>query len=463
MDRTIYFNGKKFWVAHNLHHALAHLRHETESKVLWVDALCINQIDIKEREAQVQHMCNIYGSATRVVVWLNASPFGIRQAFQAARRHNPSTRYHFGTVCVVSKLPSSPWWMRVWVVQELIAAKQVIIQCSRDTIEWDRFCGLVDSAIQSHSFDPAGTYLQEYRALKKYGLSKTISASGNNLLELLFAFHMKQATDPRDKIFAFLALSRGGEEDTAIRADYTSESVDVFQDCAVKLINASKSLSVLVLNECIGTSFLSRGIAREFTWCPRWSGSGNNFRATPFWTGPYSYNQPWATASRFSAAGGIDAPSCVVVEEMMRLSGWAADEVVAIGQTTQVTWLKFFSMVKHGAETPHVAAAVDVWRYWGNVLPQWKELAETSSRVPRDTLTTRQAFYTAITAGVYRDGPSSDIVNEEIMPAVKAASYGRTFFVTASGLLGLGPDYFARPKIYRRLSRKLQSQLQANL
>jgi hypothetical protein len=37
---------------------------------LWIDALCINQQDVKERNHQVQHMGSIYGMAKHVLIWL---------------------------------------------------------------------------------------------------------------------------------------------------------------------------------------------------------------------------------------------------------------------------------------------------------------------------------------------------------------------------------------------------------
>jgi hypothetical protein len=44
----------------NLIEALRYLRHPTETRPLWIDALCINQEDITERNKQVQMMGLIY-------------------------------------------------------------------------------------------------------------------------------------------------------------------------------------------------------------------------------------------------------------------------------------------------------------------------------------------------------------------------------------------------------------------
>lgn len=57
----------------NLRSALFHLRHKNEERVIWIDALCINQRDTNERNHQVGQMGRIYSSATRVIAWLGES------------------------------------------------------------------------------------------------------------------------------------------------------------------------------------------------------------------------------------------------------------------------------------------------------------------------------------------------------------------------------------------------------
>lgn len=53
--------------------ALRHLRKSSEERLLWIDAICINQNDEKERSAQVNFMGEIYACAKRVVVWIGPS------------------------------------------------------------------------------------------------------------------------------------------------------------------------------------------------------------------------------------------------------------------------------------------------------------------------------------------------------------------------------------------------------
>lgn len=54
----------------NLKNALLHLRHKSQERVLWIDAICINQNDRQERSQQVGIMRDIYKNASRTIVWL---------------------------------------------------------------------------------------------------------------------------------------------------------------------------------------------------------------------------------------------------------------------------------------------------------------------------------------------------------------------------------------------------------
>lgn len=68
--RIIYLNGLPRTVTSNLAAALHHLRDPYDFLWIWVDALCINQADSRERAQQVSQMGDIYRQAERVLVWL---------------------------------------------------------------------------------------------------------------------------------------------------------------------------------------------------------------------------------------------------------------------------------------------------------------------------------------------------------------------------------------------------------
>jgi hypothetical protein len=61
---------KMLMIKPNLHKALRHLRKESEVVALWLDALCINQLDDSKKNEQVAKMALIYHKAYNVNIWL---------------------------------------------------------------------------------------------------------------------------------------------------------------------------------------------------------------------------------------------------------------------------------------------------------------------------------------------------------------------------------------------------------
>jgi hypothetical protein len=69
--RVISCENQKLKVTVNLRDALWRIRDPTEVRLLWADAICINQHDNEERGFQVRQMPLIYANAERVLVWLD--------------------------------------------------------------------------------------------------------------------------------------------------------------------------------------------------------------------------------------------------------------------------------------------------------------------------------------------------------------------------------------------------------
>ena len=76
----------RFEVRDNLWLALHCLRSESESRQLWIDAICINQNDTSERNHQVGLMGDIYRNASRVMVWLDREGDSSGPAFALLER-----------------------------------------------------------------------------------------------------------------------------------------------------------------------------------------------------------------------------------------------------------------------------------------------------------------------------------------------------------------------------------------
>ncbi|KAF2135365.1 uncharacterized protein K452DRAFT_239048, partial [Aplosporella prunicola CBS 121167] len=68
--KSISLDGYRFPVGENLSSALHQIRRRDEEIKIWIDAICINQNDIPERNSQVEMMGQIYSAAKKVLVWL---------------------------------------------------------------------------------------------------------------------------------------------------------------------------------------------------------------------------------------------------------------------------------------------------------------------------------------------------------------------------------------------------------
>ncbi len=124
--------------------------------LLWADGICINQADVPEKNVQVAMMRRIYESARKVVVWLGPPDSAVEAALREAV---PSlVSMHHNTIATVDqarlalmrpedavgldfthfdsrhlqtlvRLAGRPWFSRIWVVQEFVAARDVCFMC----------------------------------------------------------------------------------------------------------------------------------------------------------------------------------------------------------------------------------------------------------------------------------------------------------------------------------------------
>lgn len=101
----------------NLHVALLHLRDRFFERIIWVDAISINQQDIQERNSQVQRMAMIYAMASRVIVWIGESDDNSDQALEEIHKiaDEQPTENHGEIRKAVLKLLLRPWFRRIWV------------------------------------------------------------------------------------------------------------------------------------------------------------------------------------------------------------------------------------------------------------------------------------------------------------------------------------------------------------
>jgi heterokaryon incompatibility protein (HET) len=107
-----------FKVTKNLHAALLRLRNHSFERIVWVDAVCINQADNQEKAHQIQNMTKIYGQANRVIVWLGGGTDNSDQALEGIRNvaeDEVTDSLEGANQEAILNLLERPWFRRIWV------------------------------------------------------------------------------------------------------------------------------------------------------------------------------------------------------------------------------------------------------------------------------------------------------------------------------------------------------------
>lgn len=241
-----------FQVPSNLEAALKAIRYHdsNETSRIWVDAICINQRDIEERNNQVPLMSNIYGKAQRVYVWLGEEEDDSKMAFDfienqilnlnAFDRLINDNSMH-AEWKAMKKLMMRKWFSRRWIVQEIALAKEAILLCGKHKLDWLKFADAISlfNAVETRTrrLSEVMKSNEEHGHVPDFfGYVPALSATHlvevtNHLFRrrsderrepllsleyLVSTFTAFDATEPRDTIYALLAIAKDTSPQTNI-------------------------------------------------------------------------------------------------------------------------------------------------------------------------------------------------------------------------------------------------------
>lgn len=251
LNDSIVCNGRRLRVTSNLKQALKRIRHATakdirggatretsyeqtsDVKLLWVDAICINQEDLQERSQQVTMMARIFNLCRNLIIWLgepDAGELGVAQSQLLHRQENDGvqkfsfrsllgSKYstHQETVAVLQSIVQRPWFRRRWVIQE--AAPE----------------GVVGFVMLGDAVCPRGRL---ELLLENYGLMNGGNPLGRpvvdrSIFQTLFVFDGSLCEDPRDRVFAIKDLSYHHDR---VEVNYNRDIRDVYLDLARRVV-----------------------------------------------------------------------------------------------------------------------------------------------------------------------------------------------------------------------------------
>lgn len=263
---SINLDGRRLSVTENLYLALRDLRSETTDRTIWVDAVCIDQSNDRERGHQVSQMSHIYRQAEQVIFWLGQPTDttcvimdslklleleslhhrcrdwtstderwkalwlqSVQPALKETITWNLETRQRTG----LEHLLSAPWFKRVWILQEVSNAKTAVV-CSGGKFVSARIFSLAPFLL---GVTPVSHCQAVLDIMPGPSRKHSWWSQSQDLYTLLLKFRASEAGDPRDKIYALLGISSDARDCDSLRPDYTKTLQEVVFNATSFLFN----------------------------------------------------------------------------------------------------------------------------------------------------------------------------------------------------------------------------------
>ena len=263
-------------VTKNLAEALRYIRYKDKRRVLWIDAICVDQKNLKERSSQVKRMADLYRLAERVVVWLGPekedsgyglslleelsskvtvdwthSTVGPRSNETATHWSNPYGELSYGDkeLHAIYLVISCSWFERLWIWQEIHCAKSsAIMMCGFDTIPWMSFRTALFCLASKASWpnNYTSVIFKPFRARVSDLYTLLNSERRVNLIDAMWMTRYCKYTDPKDRVYAIQSLLNSTDEAICIEPDYEQSTSQVYQDVTLRYISHRKDINILM-------------------------------------------------------------------------------------------------------------------------------------------------------------------------------------------------------------------------
>lgn len=265
-------NKKLMPVGHNLYTAMFVLWHKSQIQFtidperdadliqhhFWIDAICINQDDDDERSHQVNLMARIFSEAKCVIAWLGPNSYdsalGICALATGQTEHSTEdvrdvhmsrsdqesvlregSKVKEALQRAVQKMLKRSYWGRMWVVQEFLLPKNLMLLCGHNGVWWERMEQhfLSKSRTELALLWDRGSLVSDHRETSWWNLSEArrrwqasvgqATRVPHTLDQLLGQFHRQKSRDVRDRVYALLSLVKTPAAATSrvLSVDYT--------------------------------------------------------------------------------------------------------------------------------------------------------------------------------------------------------------------------------------------------
>ncbi|KAH7419577.1 heterokaryon incompatibility protein-domain-containing protein [Cadophora sp. MPI-SDFR-AT-0126] len=448
-------------IAHNLTIALRHLRTAEETRVIWVDAICINQENDAEKSREVLQMGAVFSNAKNVVVWLGPSSQDSTLALKTLARlgegvvYDPANhdieyntkawaetlesdkqalRAEFPSWVAIGSLLRREWFERLWVFQEIALASSAIVVVGEYYIDWELFrlgvywIWMMINRINSlpgapNIENPRTNCLEGFLEISNRNLTME-----NFLLSALHLTRMASCSDKRDRLFGIRDILRV-EDRQHIKPDYSLRTEDVYKATTISLINSQMRLGSL-------------------QWCVLQSPPSD--MKLPSWIPDFSFQGLPEVIFNNEADGLADSSHSIENGDILTVHGVKVTEVIqvlATEFTRQSTDMELIEICRAWKQhLPFSAAYVTgspmedafIEAIMGGRIQE--TLPEKSGRSP----TTQTCKHVLLASEEFEEpGKShrSDGSDRElVMAELRSMLRGRAFFNTDGGHIGMCPD-----------------------
>ncbi|KAH8730504.1 heterokaryon incompatibility protein-domain-containing protein [Phaeosphaeriaceae sp. PMI808] len=249
-------------VAASLYDTLEAVRQKKLETLVWVDALCIDQQNKDERATQVRLMGHIYSRAMSAAIWLgpaaDKSPLAMQLLHEVANHRVPPERIrsahkHADSAALLT-LFKRDYWKRLWVVQEVLLARERMVYCGDHALPWEVYQTAANAFWDRYS-DP-------YIRLGPSSFpdpGELMQLGSKSLLQLMRVCRKKLSENPRDKVFGILGMLP-----EVTQQDFPT----VYTDVVDYIISTTDRLDVIREAIHFPLNVNSTGLP---SWCPDWS------------------------------------------------------------------------------------------------------------------------------------------------------------------------------------------------
>ncbi|KAH8433983.1 HET domain-containing protein [Aspergillus melleus] len=299
----------------SLYFAIVQMLRDTNGpRVIWVDAVSINQEDESEKAGQIEILHEIFRQAAGILGWVGKESGDSRLAFDTMRclaripleeLSGTDMRVNSDRWAAVNALIARPWFRRTWIVQEVVFARKLTLVCGRDQLQWDDFEDGIKIYIHlakvsiSNLQIPSIRHTDNIQSLsseRQRYWDKTTSRP--SLMELLDAFQHTECSLLRDKLFALRSLA-GEASNNKFRPDYRSSLTDVLHRYAAAFVEQGDALQLL------SRAAVSSEPDNLPSWVPRWTSTPYPRTVTSWRSADINFSGSGSPESAFNA---VQAP-----------------------------------------------------------------------------------------------------------------------------------------------------------